>query len=354
MYDPAPSPEDRPEWYYLSDVTADKNGNLYAACAGDDEEDFIVWSMSKDLKLRWIRRGLKYSHEDTGITVTSDGNLYLWDKRKHSLLKLSSKDGTSIRKIPGRKPSGDDRYGFSIQNCTSLVSDPDGTILALVNDTIVRYTSEGRRASLWGTAAAVREEKRGFLSKLFGFAGGAGKQVPENESDRAPYIKDIGNRPERIKSEYTRLNMGWDGYLYMIDRSTSEGNAAKYNREGKQLWSVQIPLYYKECKPCTDQKGNVYILGTNEKSHTNLIQISDEGKQIKTLLTDIKEGGVLDEEDQLAVSPDGMIYILKYYSKLKIFTPDLKMIYRSKQSEKEDEEVLKEKKESIENDEELT
>jgi hypothetical protein len=147
--------------------------------------------------------------------------------------------------------------------------------------------------------------------------------------------------------------MGWDGYLYMIDRSTSDGEIAKYDKDGSQIWSKYIPLEYKDCKACADAKGNVYILGRTQDSNTNLIKLSSDSGNFNTLLTDIKEGGVLSEEDQLAVSPNGTIYIMKFYNRIKIFTPDLKMTHRSEQSAEDDNEVAQEKKESIEKDEEF-
>jgi hypothetical protein len=44
---------------------------------------------------------------------------------------------------------------------------------------------------------------------------------------------------------------------------------------------------------------------------------------------------------------------MKFYNRLKVFTKDLKMIYISDQCKEEDEERIKEKKESIEKDEEF-
>jgi hypothetical protein len=140
----------------------------------------------------------------------------------------------------------------------------------------------------------------------------------------------------------------------MIDRSSGDGTIARFDSNGKKLRSVLIPLRYKDCMPCADAEGNMYVLGTTEESHTNLIKISPNGGDIETLLTDIKEGGVLDEEDQLALAPDGTVYIYKYYNRLKVFSPDMKMIFRSEQSREDDEEVMAEKKRKVEDDEEFT
>ncbi|HEY3250685.1 MAG TPA: hypothetical protein VGK25_06160, partial [Ignavibacteria bacterium] len=178
LFDETPPKDKLPEWYYLSDITMDKEGNLYAASATDGDNDFSVWSISTDLKTRWVRYGLKYNHETAGITITGDGNLYLWDKRKHSLLKLSSENGETIEKIEGRPASGDNPNPFNLKGCTTLVSDSDSTILAIVNNTIVRYSADGKRINLWE-------------GKKFGlFGSGIGKRIPEDDSEYAPYVKD--------------------------------------------------------------------------------------------------------------------------------------------------------------------
>ncbi|KXK50767.1 MAG: DNA-directed RNA polymerase subunit P [Chlorobi bacterium OLB5] len=87
-----------PEWYYLSDVLSDREGNTYFATADDGEGDFIVWSIDKELNTRWIKKGLKFSHERTGMCISDDGNLFLFNENRNSILKLSPKDGSEIKK----------------------------------------------------------------------------------------------------------------------------------------------------------------------------------------------------------------------------------------------------------------
>lgn len=335
------APAELPKWYYLSDVTSDRNGNIYIASAEDSDEDFILWSITKDRKLRWIRNGLKFSHENTGIALANDGSLYLWDKRKHSLLKISSKDGSTISKINGKQKTKDEPYAFNMKGCCSLVSCSDNSILAFINNEIARFDTKGNRIRLW-------------KGKKFGlFGSGLGNVIPDDGDEWAPYIKDIGSYPKRINSDFTKVLMGYDNLLYMLDRSSSDGEIAKFDMDGAKLWSKYIPLQYKDCKPCTDSKGRVYVLGRTEDSFTNMIRYDPSIDNFQTLLTDVREGGVLYEEDTLVVLPDGTAFIMKYYNRLKVFSPEMKLIFRSEQSKADDEEVMQKKKEKIENDEEF-
>ena len=329
------------EWYYIPGFVIDKDCNCYVASGTSDRSSYIsVWSFGPDLKVRWVRDALKFDHDHTGLALTNDGNLYLWAKNKHSMLKLSSKDGSDIQKIEG-KPFKEDPYGFNMKGCTSLISDKDGSILAIINNTFVRYDRQGKRIKLWN----------GLKFGLF--SAGIGKKVPEGDSEYAPYLSATHSMPKRISGDFTKMRIGWDGYLYMIDRSSSDGVIAKFDSDGNKLKSVYIPLRHKDCMPSADAEGSMYVLGTNEESNTNLIKISSNG-HIQTLLTDIKEGGVLDDEDQLSLAPDGRIYIYKFYNRLKVFSPDMKMIFRSEQSREDDEEVLQEKKRRVEDDEEFS
>lgn len=148
---------------------------------------------------------------------------------------------------------------------------------------------------------------------------------------------------KRLNGDFTKFTVGWDGYLYMIDRSSSDGEVAKYEMDGTRLWSKYIPLQYKDCKAGIDGEGNIYVVGTTEDSNTHLVRLNINNFKFETLLTDIVEGGVLHDEDQIAVSHDGKVYIMKFYNRMKVFSPAMKMIYRSKQSEIDDNDLIKRK-----------
>ncbi len=340
------------EWYNLPDVTIDKTGNLFMATVDDSSggnDEFKVWSFGTDMKTRWVRTGLSYNEDSTGITMTNDGNLYLWDKFKHSLLKLSSKEGSTLNTLKGNSPTKENPYSFNMMGCGSLVSDSDGTIMALINNEIVRYNSQGIRVSLWGD---IREEAKGhgIITGMFNVLSGGSifHVVPEKDAEWAPCVNELHSHPARCDSDLTKINLGWDGYIYFSDRS-NPGNVAKYARSGKLLWKIELPIS-AESKACTDSKGNVFVLGSkqDDESNTNLIRISPDGKQVEVVIKDLLEGGDLEDEDKLAVAYDGTIYIFNYYNRLKVFTSDFKKIYTSKQSGEDDEEALENYKKKIE------
>lgn len=325
-----------PEWYYLSDVLSDREGNTYFATADDGEGDFIVWSIDKELNTRWIKKGLKFSHERTGMCISDDGNLFLFNENRNSILKLSSKDGSEIKKIGGDSTGGIK----SFKGIKRLVSCPDGTLLAIINHVFVRFDEDGNRLNLWE-------------SKKFGlFSAGIGDEIPQNDSEWAPYVKDVGSIPKKLNGDFTYMNVGLDGYLYILDRSSSDGELAKYEQSGTKVWSKYIPLNYKECRPCQDLNGNIYIIGSNDKGDTRILSYNTSDDRFREIIKDLSEGSFLEEEDNISVLPDGTILAVKFYNRLKVFSPQLEMIYRSEQSREDDEMFNRRRKDKREKDEE--
>ncbi len=326
-----------PEWYYLSDMISDRDGNVYFASAVESEDDFIVWSITKDMKTRWVRKGLHYDHEHAHIELAIDGNLYLWDEGKHSLLKLSSADGSTISKLEGDKK----REKLNMKGCTSVIPYSDGSLLMVINNTFARFNEDGERLLLWE-------------AKKFGlFSAGNGDPIPDNDGEWAPYVKDLKSAPKRVSGDFTYFKIGIDGYLYMLDRSSSDGELAKYETSGTRVWGKYIPLSSKEGRPVQDERGYIYMIGTDDKSNTRVIRYHTSGDSFETIITDLKEGGLLEDEDKITVLPDGTLFIAKFYNRLKVFSPELEMIFRSAQSKEDDELEQRTRKKKVEEDEEF-
>jgi WD40 repeat protein len=334
-------------WCDLSDAAADKDGNLYLATA-DDNDNFLLWSMGPDFKTRWKVPGLEFSSEDTRLAVTDDGRIYLWDKNKHSLLILSAKNGSIIKKLNGREATLQEPIPFNMMETSSLAVDTDGTLIVLKNKYILRFSPDGKKLPAWGGTEEAKK-KKGFLSRLFG--GDSGE--PEEER-YPPDVVEMKNRPLMTDTEYTFVTLGWDSYIYFMEAtSASDASVAKYDRNGRKLWNSIVPLDRKESRPCIDKNGFVYVLGEkNDKYY--LVRLNQSTMKWETLLKDIREGGNLYEVENLAVTPDGSrVYCLEYNNRMRVFDSGLNMIYISGQSKKDDEELAEEHRKKVENDEEF-
>ena len=339
-------------WYDLSDVITDYTGNLYFATA-DDDDHFMLWSLGADYKTRWKVPGLEYSEEDTRLSLSQDGKLFMWDKNKHSLLIVSSKNGSTIKKVDGREATTEEPVPFNLKGADSVAVDTDGTLLVLKDKYILRFTADGKRIATWGgTDIKAPEQRKGFFAKLFG--GGEPEKITNDDDRYPPDVDEMKNRPLRMDTEYTFVTRGGDGYMYFMEStSSSDASVAKYDRNGKKLWNSVIPLSYKDSRPCIDKNGFVYILGKKDNKYY-LVRLNPNTMKWETIQKDITEGGKLYEVENLAVTPDGSrIYCLEYNNRMRVFDSNMNMIYISEESKKDDEQLTAEHKKKVENDEEF-
>jgi hypothetical protein len=319
------------EWYELGDVSIDESGNVYMAAKGDDDDYCTIWSFNKDMKTRWIRIMKELDVDETRLSFGRDGALYVYDKTKQHLYKLSSEDGSNIKVFEGKDSPDDEHVLLDIVQCDSLAIDKDGNLIALIRDHIVRFNNNGELIPVW-----VTDNDRGGI---FGKISGLFKKMGDDKSD--PSVTELKNRPLRINSYDTIVNFDWEGNIYFLDRNTDENACiARYDKNGNKLFNSIISLYQKTSKPCFDKNGNVYVLGKDKNEFINLVCYSQTENLWKTVITDIRQSGLLANEDKLAVAPDGTIYCFNYNNRLKIFNSNLEMVYISEKSKKDDLEIM--------------
>ena len=314
-----------PEWNHLCGIIAGTSGDVYFMGESDIDKCLIIWCMGKDMKTKWLTKQGKYDYSNTGFALSPDGYLFIYDKNKHPLLKLSCKDGTKAENPFNKILDSDD-----------MIIDNDGSLFCLSNDKIVRYSKEGNILPAWGA-----EEDGGILggiSKLFHSIAGAESDYSE------PNTGELKDRPVKIGSEYNFAALGEDGLIYfMYKESSDEDGIAKYDKNGKKIWSSQIPMDSKYSRPYIDVNGNIFVLGDCDEKK-NLIKYNKATGKWETILKSISEGGPLGDEDQLAVSNDGFIYIAGGYGCLRIFDSNFKRTYISDQSKEDDQDAIEEAK----------
>ncbi len=180
-----------------------------------------------DYKSRWKVPGLEFSEDHTQLALSS-GKIYMWDPDKHSLFIYSAKDGSSLGKIDGKEPNQAEPLPFDMKGANSFTIDTDGTMVMMKNNLILRYTADGERIAAWG-GSADPPEKRGFFKRLFG-----GESVNPEDNEYPPDVDKMKNRPEKMDTEYSYVTLGWDGYIYFMEATSSDdASVAKYDRNGE-------------------------------------------------------------------------------------------------------------------------
>ncbi len=234
------------EWYQNCDVAIDRAGLLY--CAGGLHSKFTVWCMAGDFQPRWVRDDLDFDTSAARIALDPRGRLLLWQIGKHSLLVLSAADGSTIAKLGGKEHEHATEHGLDLDDCDQLVADVDGSIVALIDNRLVRYTEDGAAIPTWPPHATLFGKRTEKLRPLYG----PGHQLHTVES---VYVESVGHHPIVLDS-YTKLCVDFDGFLY-AERSET---VARFNRTGHRLYRTKLALEGVD-SIAADASGQLYVRG---------------------------------------------------------------------------------------------
>jgi len=359
-------------WRSVGDVAVDAGGNLYMIAELESMGDTCVLSMDRQRRLRWLRSDLNLgrsvsfgdgpflalSRDDArqqpaapapgapyrGAGTPADpgaggGRLYVWSPDKNSLRVLSCRDGADLDKlggIDGRQPQGG---AFSLKGYHSLACDIDGTLLAYSDHrkdeagnsyfSLVRYDRDGNIVPTWPEAS-----KPGFFGRLARSLSGA---------SGTPRFSDLGDRPEKCDDREVVISVGLDGSCYLQHYGSS---VAKYDREGNKVYNIRLPdKVSAQRQICGDAQGRAVLISHSrirEVDGGRIHRISADGAQVSVLVKSVLEGGPMGREDQLALAPDGTIYVLAYREKFRVFSAEGEVLEISDASRADDKEKLQE------------
>jgi hypothetical protein len=347
-------------WKSLFDAVIDEQGLLY--CCGEAEgtsgrwgndDDFVVWQMGNDMIPRWVRKDLKYDSE-ARLAWSPDGTLLLWSEKKHSLLKLSRADGTTVAKLGGGEPAGATVHHLDLKDAEHVCADVDGSLLVIIFDRVLRFTPDGQATTTWppGTGIFSRKEK---LRPLY-TSGAAGDDDDSSSRDRVKgeYSSEnvLDGRPLSVPDHRTRLRVGWDGHLYMGFEDGEYGGFARLDRDGKVVMKHRLGNRVDIVRDQfgVDQSGQIFTRLYHD-GRKQLVRISADGKSRQTLLDDREKGGLLADERVMLVAPNGMIWLLDSYQEARAFGPDGSPLWMSPKAIEEDAEFRERKQKKIEADE---
>ncbi len=349
-------------WKSLYDAVIDENGLLYCCGEaeghgddfGDDDESFVVWSMGNDLMPRWVRTGLKYD-DDARLAWSPDGTLLLWSEKKHSLLKLSRGDGSTVVKLGGGEPAGATVHHLDLKDASQVCADVDGSLLVIIFDRVLRFSPDGQATTTWppGTGIFARKEK---LRPLYSSGGASGDDDSSPSRDRIKGEYDSENvldgRPLSVPDHRTRFRLGWDGQLYMGFEDSEYGGFVRLDRDGKVLMKHRLPANHDIVRDQfgVDQSGQLFTR-LYHKGRRQLVRISPDGKTCQPIVDDRERGGLLADDRVMLVAPNGMIWLLDSYEVARAFGPDGSPLWLSPKALEDDAEHRERKQERIDKDE---
>jgi uncharacterized CHY-type Zn-finger protein len=315
------------KWSSFRDAVMDAHKNIF--CVGeDDDHDFCVWCLGPDLQPRWIRKGLDFS-DDARIALDPRGRLVLWQRGKHSLVRLSAADGSDLDRLGGRQPDDATTHTLDLEHCKLFLADVDGTYLALLGERFVRFAEDGTPLPTWPPRAGIFGKRAEKLRPVYG----PGHDLISIES--AAYVESIGHHPTEV-DDYTKMHIGADGRLFM-ERSEM---VACFDREGKRLWRTgKLPISsVRGDRMGTDGGGNLYLYAHLQGNPTPrvIVRVSPGGERVDIVAGDRRTGGAVADESNLVVAPDGMLFLMGYGRETRVLGPDGRLLYISDESKEED------------------
>lgn len=319
------------------DSVVDGKGDIYIASENEDS-NLTLAALNKDLLTKWIVSDLQYTPDSSEgnpkLAIDSKNRLMLWSREKHALIFISTQTGDVVDRIggnKGRQPSEKKDF-FSMKNTWTLCADTDDTFLAVINrekqDSENNDYYELKRFDYDGNAVKTWKEDKETPEK-------------ENRSIIAGYLEELEDKPVYFRDREIVLSVGYDGNYYILNYE----KLMKYSREGKKIYLIKLDFRYTYSRPYADKEGNAYVLGSDQNDVYSVIKVSPDGKQMKHHFMSVTKNGVIGSEEVMAMSEDGNFILLGYDGKMRIISSEGKLLYRSENSEKDDNKKRKEKRE---------
>jgi len=140
-----------------------------------------------------------------------------------------------------------------------------------------------------------------------------------------------------VRENEVTMSIGRDGSYFFLSHKT----LVRFDRDGGRIYAVELPCDYTYGRACADEEGRAFVIGYGPGSDVHAIhRISPDGKQIDTFVPSVLRGGAMCVEKVLARSADGTLYALGYSGRMRVFSPDGKLVFASARSIKEEKELL--------------
>jgi hypothetical protein len=301
---------DAATWKTVVDAVADEEGNVYAVGTLEDgETGASLWSFDRELRVRWIKRGLVVKAGAHVTLFRARDCIGVWEHGARNISFVACADGQTAFEYPAANGA----IPVHVEKCTALAADTDGSILALVegeawsgrpaHTVFVRFTPNGEMLEVWPGVAAARPEPGATI----------------------PRLSALGTAPTCVQGAPS-LRAGADGVMNLFAsemlaivltaagfHQTDKRVVARLRRDG----AVNVlPILPVATTLGGDASSTLWILGEGA-----LIRLTRDGRSVHHLRP-IAQGGVVGSESVLAVEPRGAAILLGAGGTVRRFGPD--------------------------------
>jgi hypothetical protein len=317
----------------LCDLVVDAEGGAYGLDSGGH-----LWAMSLDGEERWSSHLQLEPNLRNSLAVTRDGYLLAWGPNSHEGQVFSAQTGQLVGRVGMVEPADATIHHLDLLGMRTLACDPDGTLVAIHEERLLRFNREGRGVELWPGS-------RDPVAPLYARCD----QRPENSSqtwDVALRRRPLGAQEvlgyewgrfqlEKLPSQPVAIAWNANAVLHICDDGAllvltngRHGGLAKLDRRGNRIYARKLPVdkIVDAKRPGSDRDGRAYVLVRHDnprgEAYTVVMRISADGKHVDEPVRDTRLGGTLSltNADQLAVAPDGTVVVAANHGAMQVMT----------------------------------
>jgi hypothetical protein len=87
----------------------------------------------------------------------------------------------------------------------------------------------------------------------------------------------------------------------------------KLDGNGKKVYLIEeLPCNYTTGRPAADGEGRAFVVANQDNDRTEILMVSPDGLSIETVVRSEKDGGQLERNGLLTVSPGGELSLIGY------------------------------------------
>lgn len=336
----------------INDIYKAEDDIIY--CLGNTKHgDKALWAMTLDNKLIWMK--LLTEQNDSyfdGIELLADEKLLLLENEKNEALIYDCKTGNPLGKMGGREPDDAKKHYFDLKRCKSLATDPNGTIVILIHNRILRYSSSGEGIPTWPEAKNIFGFKKNQkLKSIYKYKQGLRYQYrryhPPTKYVKPHKLKDYSTVYSRSSGD-CKVQVDNEGSMYLLgpvqvmpgSRIKSGGLITKFDKTGKIVFKTNLNIAgLRGSQPEIDSEGYIYIILNDIKYNIEnngvLLRVSPDGKEVKTIIRTSYH--VLNPLSiSFTVDNDGNIYTFSELGEMRIYNSAGQLIQRNEEAQAQD------------------
>ncbi|MBN2607872.1 MAG: hypothetical protein JXA64_02065 [Candidatus Fermentibacteraceae bacterium] len=293
------------------DAVRDEEGNYYMIVEPGIIDTTMVASTKPDRTLRWKRTDLTIepgtSRGEPKLAVAGGHRLLVATGDRSKLFVISSTDGRTLKVLDEpENPSESRERFFSMKGCYDFAVFPDDTLFLYrdcdSHDTyghymnFQRFDMDGNLLRLWDQT----KMRFTFFQKV--------KRLFSRNADPADFDR-TPSYPTGTREFEIRLTAGPDGSLYMLNFKT----LLKLDPNGRKVYLIEeLPCNYTTGRPAVNDRGEAFVVANQDSDRVEILSVSPDGMEIRTEARSAKDGGTLERNGVLTISPDGTFSLIGY------------------------------------------